>query len=216
MSNYYDSWKVHDNYDDNGTDSGNNESKIGEVVEFINDHPEGSYIVAYADWCGHCHKLFEKMGLPLNKGNKAPNGKFPNVFFMEDKTIPKKLKEALGVEGFPTVIKFKKGIKQTDKPDYREELADYVNYYKQNAKPMAFYDDDSWRGGDMKVEDFTSDRISSSRPSPLSESPEMIIKKLGNMLQDSDEQIKHLLAKLILKDEEVKFLKSKLLDARIE
>ena len=56
-----------------------------------------AYIVVYADWCGHCKTMKQRLGDKI-RGNQT-------VMFLEEKVVP----HDLAVEGYPTVLKFVNG-----------------------------------------------------------------------------------------------------------
>lgn len=170
MTDYYDCSQP--------SDEGTGESSMvtqADVKKFVHGRPE-SYFVVYADWCGACHGLFQSLGVPFKKGSPAPNI-FPNVQFAEIETVDKPLQKLLGVEFFPTVIKFENGQPQPDKQANRAALEEYVHSLAPG----------SGRSAGMSA--------ASSPPAAMNEIKKFV-KQLFLKLEDAHNEIDDLKAKL--------------------
>ena len=100
-------------------------------IEAFNNNEEPTFVMYYADWCGHCKRTkpeFEKLG------NKYKNIKI--VALNAEDPENKDLVKSQGINGFPTIRFYQSGI--NDKYDeYSGDRTheDFMSYLDKVASP---------------------------------------------------------------------------------
>lgn len=116
---------------------------VKEIYEKSKNHPQ-FYVISYMSHCGHCHKLFERLGFKNVEGDngfKVPENNTilpPNVLAIEAEDLSRDAQKQMGITGFPDVRYFEYGNEirypeNNPNKKYHIKYSDYLNGYKNNS-----------------------------------------------------------------------------------
>lgn len=89
-----------------------------DLENYANDYPNCMFVI-YANWCGHCQTMKEKLG-------KYFNLNYDIIMFLEESEISNDLKDY-----FPHIHVYENGVRRDGSLD---ELYDWIDNFKQSEK----------------------------------------------------------------------------------